>query len=180
MDAQSSKINARASERDETGMRGMWSRVLDVKRVGAAPHVFVLSAMLFLVAGGWTGWRLAMPLLLGPRIECGVPVHDFGAVRARSVVRHQFVLRNTGRSTLVITSVRAACGGCTKCDLDKKVVSPGGNATLTVQLDLGGLRGEQRKEVMVSSNDPRRRLLSLSLRARVSCERLPERSRVPQ
>jgi hypothetical protein len=89
----------------------------------------------------------------GPRIVCEKPVFNFGEVENTEVVKHVFVLQNAGDAPLTIKKVRPTCG-CTVADLDKKLIEPGGRATLSARLSLRGRKGAQNKSIRIESDDP--------------------------
>src|SRR5258708_1206863 len=61
----------------------------------------------------------------GPRIELGLPFHDFGRIRQGDVVRYDFVFKNAGTEPLEIASVTPGCGCTTVGNWDRRV-EPGG------------------------------------------------------
>lgn len=93
------------------------------------------------------------PAVKGPRIFCEEPNFDFGTVTSQNPVEHTFVFKNTGDTTLEISSVRPACG-CTVADVTEKVVPPGGESRMTARLTLQGRSGHQSKAITINSNDP--------------------------
>lgn len=131
----------------------------------AAYYVFLLSALLFAAAAGRAVWFAAGPLLFGPRMKCAQRIHDFGMVQVGSESCHEFVIANDGQTPLVIDSVQPACAGCTEWELDRTIIQPGDSAILAVRITWPVLRGRQRKDIVVASNDRRHPFLPLSLEA---------------
>ncbi len=60
--------------------------------------------------------------------------HDFGDLRSREEVTHQFQFRNISADTLHIDNVRAACG-CTAPAWTDGPIPPGDEARITVDYD---------------------------------------------
>lgn len=76
-------------------------------------------------------------------------VHDFGVIKEKDgKVSHQFVLRNTGKSPVVISDVTAWCG-CTTVGYTKRPVRPGESAKVTVTYNPLSRPGKFSKEVVV-------------------------------
>jgi hypothetical protein len=82
-------------------------------------------------------------------------------------VNHTFVLKNTGDSDLIITSVRAACG-CTATSLSKQSIPPGESADISTKLNLSGRTGTLRKTIRIESNDPATPALELALKGQTA------------
>jgi hypothetical protein len=109
------------------------------------------------VAGSWV-----------PRIACAHPEIDLGEVLADQVVRSEFVVANTGRRKLVIHDVLGGCSRCVTVSPTSAKIAPGETAVLTATLDARKLSGnEERKTILVQSNDPAQPHVRLSMRCRV-------------
>ena len=79
-------------------------------------------------------------------------VYDFGNVKENGgIVSHGFVVKNTGKSPLIIKSARASCG-CTVPEIPKEPIKPGESAVLKVSYDPKGRPGEFEKNIQVKSN----------------------------
>lgn len=94
-----------------------------------------------------------------PNIVCDQPLYDFGKTSEASVT-HEFVIRNTGELDLEIEKVRPTCG-CTVAKLSRKVIPPGGTASIRSTLSLRGRKGRVKKSIRVESNDPDQSVLNL-------------------
>jgi hypothetical protein len=69
----------------------------------------------------------------GARIEIpGGTTKDFGTVSHTDRLDHNFILRNAGRDTVVVTDVKAACG-CTGVMVSGRTMPPGGVAEVAVR-----------------------------------------------
>lgn len=97
-----------------------------------------------------------------PRLVCDEPEYCFGTLSNTSDVPHTFVLANEGEAPLVIYRVQADCG-CTRVRLEDKIIQPGEQIAVQVQLILKGRAGGQHKRVTIESNDPDQPRLALSL-----------------
>ncbi len=85
------------------------------------------------------GWLFGCLLLLGlsvvamatPVLTVEDPDYDFGTVGLGYMVKHMFILQNTGDEVLNIVYVRASCG-CTTTDLPTTALAPGESVPLEV------------------------------------------------
>lgn len=97
-----------------------------------------------------------------PRIVCDEMIYNFGNRSNLDTVKHQFIIRNEGEDPLKILKVRACCGAV--ATTKDKLIAKDGSTTIDVSLALHGRRGPQKKTIYVSTNDPLRPHLMLSLR----------------
>jgi len=79
---------------------------------------------------------------------------DYGQVKPNEKYTHIFTVRNEGDEELIIERVRASCG-CIKTSLSSKNIQPGKSAELKTIFDITGYDGKVKKEVYITSNDPR-------------------------
>ncbi|MCG8448119.1 MAG: DUF1573 domain-containing protein [Pirellulales bacterium] len=105
-----------------------------------------------------------------PKIVVEDPVHNFGEVPSGTVITHDFAIRNDGNADLMIRQVQASCG-CTGTSLAQETISPGGETTVEVKLDLVNRTGRQNRSVVVFSNDPKSPHYQLTLTGRVEHKR---------
>lgn len=108
-------------------------------------------------------------LTAAPNIVCDAPQHNFGVRRDNEIVKHRYVLRNTGDTPLAITRVKASCG-CTAVKSSHTHIAPGQTATIDARFTLKGRRGKQRKSILVESNDPDTPRLRLWLKGAIVVE----------
>lgn len=97
-----------------------------------------------------------------PTISCPQPTFNFGSRDNSETVKHTFMVKNEGTSTLNINRVKPACG-CTVANISSKVLAPGESAEITASLNLKGRRGLQTKPMTVYSNDPVKPQFKLTL-----------------
>ncbi|HHH80408.1 MAG TPA: DUF1573 domain-containing protein [candidate division Zixibacteria bacterium] len=96
------------------------------------------------------------------RIDFDSRSFDFGyCVPGNFRLVHTYEIRNIGEDTLVIKGVRPTCG-CTAAPLEKRILAPGERTKLTAYFRTRGYRHRTRKSIRVMSNDPTRRLASLT------------------
>ncbi|MEN2992190.1 MAG: DUF1573 domain-containing protein [Bacteroidia bacterium] len=91
---------------------------------------------------------------------------DAGEVLDGAMVERRFVVRNEGKSDLIIESVRASCG-CTAVEPAERVLRPGQSTEIIARFDARGRTGFQHKTIMVETNDPLRSRQVLHLVANV-------------
>jgi len=106
------------------------------------------------------------PATNGPKIECDSLVHDFGTMTQYATAEHVFKFRNAGNETLKISKVHATCG-CTAVMLSEKEIPPGKTAELNVVFKSQTYSGNVSKRVTVYSNDPVRKNLKFTIKAKV-------------
>lgn len=98
-----------------------------------------------------------------PKISVDNPNHNFGLVKEDGgEVDHVFVLKNTGKSPLVINRITTSCG-CTLPEWSKDPVPPGGTKEIKIWYDPYGRPGPFYKNISVFSNaEPRRFVMTIS------------------
>jgi len=98
-----------------------------------------------------------------PSIACDQASFDWGTQENSANVKHTFVVKNIGKSTLTIDRVKPACG-CTVAAISSKVLEPGETSEIAADLSLKGRTGLQTKTMTVFSNDPLKPSLILTLK----------------
>ena len=113
--------------------------------------LFVLVAATRLSAQTQTA--MVTPDPNAPVITFQSEVIDFGNVTQGSEAIRTFTFTNTGKTPLIITSIKGACG-CTTFpeNWPKDPIPPGGTATFKVKYDTSIRVGMFDKKIMVSSN----------------------------
>lgn len=117
----------------------------------------VLSLMIFVFSvSAQDGGK---PKLSIPSLE-----HSFGSVKAGTPLTYSFQIKNEGKVDLEIRSVSPSCG-CTTSKYDK-IIAPGKIGTVTLVVEkTDTYKGEISKTASVTTNDPDRQTLTLTLRA---------------
>ncbi len=77
---------------------------------------------------------------------------DFGNVTQGSDAVRTFTFTNTGKTPLVISSIKGQCGCTTVSDWPKDPIPPGGKGTFKVKYDTSIRVGMFDKQIMVYSN----------------------------
>lgn len=86
-----------------------------------------------------------------PVIACDAPDYDWGTVIQGEKVSHDYVMKNTGGSPLIIQQVRPSCG-CTMAGKPDKPIPPGGTGIVTLEIDTKSFTGPIKKTAAVTSN----------------------------
>ncbi|MBX2844062.1 MAG: DUF1573 domain-containing protein [Flammeovirgaceae bacterium] len=76
---------------------------------------------------------------------------DFGDIYQGDVVKHTFIIKNTGTSPLLLTNVATTCG-CTAPNWSREPILPGKESELLVKFDSRGKSGIQNKIITIYSN----------------------------
>ena len=97
---------------------------------------------------------VALSKVDGPRIKFSETVFDFGQIQSSSVVRHDFIVTNTGNAPLEITEVRPGCPGCTTALPWDREIKPGKTGKIPIQFNPASFSGPVSKSVTVTCNDP--------------------------
>lgn len=119
----------------------------------------ILVTVLFLCAA------LAGRVHAAPEVAVPQAVFDAGKTLEGSTVVHTFAIKNNGDSPLEILDVKPDCG-CTSAEFDR-VIAPGKEGGITLTLDTAGFPGDIKKHTRVFTNDPQRKMVVLTLGARV-------------
>ena len=93
-------------------------------------------------------------------------VFDFGDVIEGEIVKHDFKLKNNGKTDLLIRNVKASCG-CTAVK-NENLVKPGQTIDLNIEFNSNGKKGRQNKSVTVITNDPLNSTLVLRIMGNVN------------
>ena len=93
--------------------------------------------------------NLSTPMLSFTEAE-----HDFGKVKEGQVVDYTFKFKNTGKGVLEVKNVSTSCG-CTVALISSKILEPGKEGTLRVELDTKNREGKMNRNITIQSNDPK-------------------------
>lgn len=77
--------------------------------------------------------------------------HDFGVINEGDVVETTFIIKNTGKTDLIITDAMATCG-CTVPEWPKEPIKPNESGSLKVSFDSSGKPNKQNKTITVIAN----------------------------
>jgi len=89
-----------------------------------------------------------------PVTEIAEKTWNFGDIKQGDVVKHQFEVKNSGKSELIIRKVKASCG-CTAIKPEKTILAPGESAMIAAEFDSNRKSGRQTKTVTIVTNDPK-------------------------
>jgi uncharacterized cupredoxin-like copper-binding protein len=104
-----------------------------------------------------------------PKLKIDEMIYDFGNIKQGEKVIKEFTISNTGKSDLNIRMTRATCG-CTASEPEKSDLSPGESSKIKVTFDSTGRSGEQKKTVLVYSNDPLNPTQKITIKASIQSE----------
>ena len=105
-----------------------------------------------------------------PQIQFDQTTYNAGLVLEGEQVEFTYSFTNTGKSDLVIESVKASCG-CTASAPKDKVIKPGESSEIVAKFNSKGRQGKQNKSITVRTNDPDNG--TIMLRLNVEVERNP-------
>lgn len=79
------------------------------------------------------------------------PVHKFPKTVEGPVLSHEFVVKNTGKSPLVISNFRVSCT-CTKVILPAEPILPGATGVVKITFDTNGKYYQQDRVIFLTTN----------------------------
>jgi Protein of unknown function (DUF1573) len=125
--------------------------------------ILILIFILFFAGLVAYGYSRAVPGLKDaqeahPAIEIESSDFDFGEIAYGDIFTHDFKVKNMGDAELKITRIATSCA-CTSAKIDKDILAPGEEATLSVRYESGMMsgdhaKGEQERIIYVKSSDP--------------------------
>jgi hypothetical protein len=130
-----------------------------VKRVIRVCLICILSTSII-----WLYFALAAPAILFKET-----VVDVGSVAQGQTVQHDFIFVNNGLMTLTLRDVNPGCA-CSAEWLSAKSVKSGQSGILRVSLNTAVYSNFMSHEIRMGTNDPRHRVVILSLRGWVRPE----------
>ncbi len=101
-----------------------------------------------------------------PRIELSTTEIDFGTMGSGAVKKMPVEISNTGKSPLIIRRIDAACACAILSDL-KEEIAPGETIKVMAQFDALYKHGNQRKTVILYTNDPNNPQITLFLKTKI-------------
>jgi len=103
----------------------------------------------------------------GPRARFAETSFEFGKIKSSDVVKHEFIVTNTGNAVLELTEVRPGCPGCTTVLPWDRQIQPGQSGKIPVQFNPASFSGPIGKSVTVLCNDPTQPTVALQFHATV-------------
>ena len=101
----------------------------------------------------------------GPKVRVEEATHDFGMMDPLTMGSHTFYLRNVGDQPMELQQGPTTCK-CTLSNLNGNSVEPGGEARVVVQWN-SGRDALYAHSATVYTNDPRKRVVTFSIRGKV-------------
>ena len=86
-----------------------------------------------------------------PDIKFDEETHDFGRITQGEKVSYSFTFKNTGGTSLIISSASGSCG-CTVAEFPKKPILPGEEEKINVVFSSEGKSGLVEKSVSIVTN----------------------------
>jgi len=105
-------------------------------------------------------------LSAAPKIQFEQELVDFGKVSVGKPITVSFAFTNVGDSDLEILKISSGCG-CTKAEANQTRVAPGQSSTIEAIFNSTGFNGRIHKSISISTNDPARPTLGLSISGEV-------------
>jgi hypothetical protein len=99
-----------------------------------------------------------------PKIQFEQTVYDFGKTSLVTSVSGVFKFKNVGNGVLKVEPPKPSCG-CTVAGLKPDTLPPGATGELSFTLNLGLYRTTLEKHIAVTSNDPAKPEVSLTIKA---------------
>lgn len=123
------------------------------------------KAIVFIVVG--ITFLVNAVVMAQPKIEFESVVHDYGLIKEEDGPQKAvFTFKNTGTEPLIISSVRASCG-CTASNYTKDPVQPGQTGVVEATYNPANRPGQFSKSVSVTSNDPEKATIVLTIKGDV-------------
>ena len=101
-----------------------------------------------------------------PVARVSADVYDFGLLYPHSQASHTFTVFNDGESPLELQVYDSTCK-CTVGKLKQRFVDPGSSTSVTLTWNTGYQEQDYTQSVTLKTNDPRKKMLSLSVRGTV-------------
>lgn len=98
-------------------------------------------------------------------IEFEKETHDFGTIPQGTPASYTFVVKNTGKTPLIITNVAASCG-CTTPEWTREPINPGGKGFVKATYNAASA-GAFTKTATVTSNASKKSTVVLYLKGEV-------------
>ena len=112
-------------------------------------------------AAGPNAPRQNSPMVDGPVFSCAETVIEVGTIPITAPpLTNTFIIKNTGTEPLVLQLAESPCE-CLFHDLDRSTIPPGGQARLTLALNIAGKRGHFWDKIRYNTNDPAKPIVLL-------------------
>jgi hypothetical protein len=91
------------------------------------------------------------PALAQPHVSADTTVYNFGSIKQGRIVRHTFIIRNTGNQPLIINDVDPDCG-CVRINFTHTPIPPGKTARIDLVFVSKKKLGTQFLSTQISTN----------------------------
>jgi hypothetical protein len=88
-----------------------------------------------------------------PVIDVPIVDYDFNQIDEGKLIEYDFMIKNTGKSDLIIRKIKPSCG-CTTVEPADKVIKPGMTSSFKATINTNGLFGRISKSIALITNDP--------------------------
>jgi len=113
----------------------------------------IAMALFFFVLGGWLVYfELPAYYAAGQPARSYETEWDFGTIKEKSSVTHDFYLRNEAFTPLKIREVASSCG-CAVSSVGKRLLQTGETTRIRVRFDSTGYRGPTQQYIYVHTDD---------------------------
>ena len=103
---------------------------------------------------------------VGPIAVVPEATYEFGSVSQGAKVEHEFGIKNTGDSDLIIQRIAPSCG-CTAAAMSAQAIKPGGQEKIKVTFNTAGFYGDKTKVVSVYTNAREQSTITLKVHGTV-------------
>ncbi|HOY30789.1 MAG TPA: DUF1573 domain-containing protein [Bacteroidales bacterium] len=93
---------------------------------------------------------------------------DYGTVKTGDIVKKSFEFTNKGKDTLFIRKVAPYRDDCKVSVEGKTAVAAGESSKIIIEFNTKGLAGEEKRTVLVNTNDPARPFLILIIQGKIT------------
>jgi hypothetical protein len=113
----------------------------------------------------WLAALATAPVCAEPLARCDSPSVDFGEQPGDATLRHVFSVSNAGNTPLTLKVASACCGAMAV--ISRPTIPPAEATEVTVEFSLMGRTSAFRKVIHLSTDDPSRPFVSLTLSGQV-------------
>lgn len=134
------------------------------------PELFIFGGgMLIGIIIGYlvSKYLVASPEATKPKITIEKPMHDFGSVAPGKILEHNFIIKNEGKSPLIISRIRKSCSSCTNVNIMDNLIPPNKKTFLKVSIITPKSRSFIKDFLAIHSNDPNEPIKFVFLTARI-------------
>ncbi len=107
--------------------------------------VFCVSCFVFCIATAFAQPKLSVKE--GTKFQ-------LGEAKEGTIVEKKLTLQNIGKDTLILEDIRTTCG-CTTTKTPKKRLGANDTTSLSIFINTKGFKGPVKKEVFITTNDPK-------------------------